>query len=91
MSETATTIVERLRAPKPCDKNGDDGLPGYVSILFHQSAAEIERLQARVKVLEDAAWKAANIVNVNLYHQREKVEDAVSILRAALSHTSEGS
>jgi hypothetical protein len=44
-----------------------------------EAAREIERLRT-------AAERAVKIIKTNLYHQREKVEDAASILRDALAN-----
>ena len=38
----------------------------------------------RIAELEDAARRAIKLIDANLYHQREKVEDAAAILRKAL-------
>lgn len=38
----------------------------------------------RIAILEDAMKRAIKIIDTNLYHQREKVVDAASILREAL-------
>lgn len=38
----------------------------------------------RVLELETAMQKAIKCIDTNLYHQREKVEDAAAILRSAL-------
>lgn len=46
--------------------------------------AEIQAQARRIAELEDAARRAVKIIDTNLYHQREKVEDAASILREAL-------
>src|SRR5690606_22673320 len=42
-------------------------------------------LIAAAPELADAAERAIKIIKANLYHQREKVEDAVSTLEAALA------
>lgn len=47
-------------------------------------ADAISSQAARVAELEAAARRAVEIIDANLYHQREKVEDAAAILRAAL-------
>lgn len=39
---------------------------------------------SRVETLEAAMRRAIRIIDDNLYHQREKVEDASAILREAL-------
>lgn len=39
---------------------------------------------ARVNELEAAMQRAVKCIDTNLYHQREKVEDAAAILRSAL-------
>lgn len=41
-------------------------------------------LERKVLMLSAAMKRAADIIDANLYHQREKVEDAGSILRQAL-------
>jgi hypothetical protein len=46
--------------------------------IMREAADEIERLRK-------AATRAAEIIDVNLHHQREKVTDAAAILRAALN------
>jgi len=58
---------------------------------FHEAAARIEALEAshdalvvENEKLRKAASQAADIIKRNLYHQHEKVEDAETILRAAL-------
>lgn len=46
--------------------------------LEGMAADEIDRLRAAVKL-------AIKIIDTNLHHQREKVVDAASVLRAALA------
>lgn len=45
---------------------------------------------ARIVALESAMNRAITLIERNLYHQTEKVEDAKNILRAALETNSEG-
>jgi hypothetical protein len=59
-------------------------LPGSISIVSPELNAEIQAQARRIAELEDAARRAVKIIDTNLYHQREKVEDAASILREAL-------
>lgn len=44
---------------------------------LRDAASEIERLR-------EAAQLAIKLIDANLYHQREKVQDAASLLRQAL-------
>jgi hypothetical protein len=46
---------------------------------------ERQPYEKRIAELEAAMRKAITCINTNLYHQREKVEDAAAILRDALS------
>lgn len=46
-------------------------------LLHKQAADEIRRLR-------NAAQLAIRLIDVNLYHQREKVQDAALLLRQAL-------
>jgi molybdopterin synthase catalytic subunit len=68
-------LIAKLRAAE----NGDDTV--HRMNLMHwcgEAANEIERLRK-------AAETAIKIIDVNLHHQREKVTDAVLILREALN------
>lgn len=47
--------------------------------LLNEAADEIEKLRR-------SADKALRIIDANLYHQREKVEDAKAILRDMAGH-----
>lgn len=58
------------RREEPPYRTGDDDL--------RDALEEVERLRA-------AAELAIKIIDTNLYHQREKVADAASVLRAALA------
>lgn len=46
---------------------------------------EMVNLARQLKTLRDAMMQAADIIDRNLHHQREKVEDASAILRQALA------
>lgn len=69
-------IVDRLRA------EGADAMRRHYSLGMHtlcsEAADEIDRLRAAMK-------RAAGIIDVNIYHQREKVEDAKAILLQAIN------
>lgn len=53
-------------------------------ITMHPALARALRAEKRAAVLEAAMVRAAEIIDRNLYHQREKVEDASAILKQAL-------
>lgn len=48
-----------------------------------RSAKANARLIAAAPTLDEAAGRAIEIIRRNLYHQREKVEDAITVLEAA--------
>lgn len=58
-----------------------DEIAGLASDLFDECARSFKRIAE----LEAAMAKAADIIDRNLYHQREKVKDASAILRAELT------
>lgn len=61
-----------------------EGVLEDFSEQFTQAADEIERLTAENEKFRAAAVRSVDILTRNLYHQREKCEDAISILRQAL-------
>ena len=65
---------DELMAGKPLGWNPDDWAKEDADVLKER----IEKLQAAIRL-------AIAIIDTNLYHQREKVEDASAILRQALA------
>lgn len=53
-----------------------------LSLLAH----EVLRMRTRIEEMESVMKRAADIIDKNLYHQREKVEDASALLRSALTN-----
>lgn len=62
--------VDPMQMCPLCENAASDG--------HHELVAEVLRLRK-------AAKRAAEIIDVNLYHQREKVQDASAILKQAIS------
>lgn len=52
---------------------------------FDDPAEAIAKLQAENQRFRDAMRQAADIIDRNLHHQREKVQDASVLLKAAMS------
>lgn len=73
-------LLESSKALLALDADGalvPHGLGGHGRTCLTWCVEEIERLRA-------SANRAADIIDANLYRQREKVEDASAILRGAL-------
>ncbi len=86
--ETATAVVRRVAGLG--DRNSPDDWPEAMLVtgkelhLIVSSELAEDDLLSRVRTLEEAMRKAVKIIDTNLYHQREKVQDASTILRQAL-------
>jgi len=71
----AELTLDRARKRLTADRNCN----------YFLAALDVVKLCERIAELEGAARRAIEIIDANLYHQREKVEDAASILRSALA------
>jgi hypothetical protein len=65
--------------------NGRLAGPDTVMELARVSAAMLTRQAAETERLREVMVRCAEIVDRNLYHQHEKIEDVPHLIRAALS------
>ena len=76
----AADLIERL------SRERDTGVP-EVQTALDESEARLLRALQRNLALRVAMQRAAKIIKTNLYHQREKVADAETILLEALENS----
>lgn len=92
LTSEKSAIARRLTdaARRWAQPDAVDGLDHVAALeLTLDALNELNYRANRIADLESAIGRSIAIIDSNLYHQREKVEDAVAILRAALRAATE--